>query len=166
MSQDPNNLVSELYNLEECGNLTIAELIKLVRKKTGITNENIRFQNLEDQLQFQNQKIEEWMQSQNQKIEEYSSAFLKMELMMNQMMELMKNSQSKGKEAVAPETHYVANGSRANQIEISNNRVESRGILSLPRGRETGNSSNSSQSSGSQNLKLRVEMPQFDGANS
>lgn len=68
MSQDPNNLVSELYNLEECGNLTIAELIKLVRKKTGITNENIRFQNLEDQLQFQNQKIEEWMQSQNQKI--------------------------------------------------------------------------------------------------
>ncbi|KAF2320004.1 hypothetical protein GH714_021928 [Hevea brasiliensis] len=93
------------------------------------------------------------MQSQNQKIQDLSAGLHRMEEMMShrmeemmsQMMELMKPSQGKGKEPVVPETQSNVNGTRVNPIEIGANSNEGRGILPLPKGKENGDSGNSSQ---------------------
>ncbi|KAF2297584.1 hypothetical protein GH714_000029 [Hevea brasiliensis] len=136
-------LVSEHQDPEVSQDPTIAELIKLARKaKQNMAIENPRLQNLEQQMQSQNQKIQDlsaWLH----RMEEMMSH--RMEEMMSQMMELVKASQGKGKEPMVPETQSNVNGTRVNPIEIGANSNEGRGILPLPKGKENGDSGNSSQ---------------------
>lgn len=69
----------------------------------------------------------------------------KMQMMMSQMMEIIKVSQGKDKETIVPETDSVGNGNRfkTNPIEIANSHSELRGILPFPKGKEKINSSGS-----------------------
>ncbi|KAF2319995.1 hypothetical protein GH714_021790 [Hevea brasiliensis] len=104
--------------------------------------EKPRLQNLEEQMQSQNQKIQD-LSAGLHRMEEMMSH--RMEEMMSQMMELMKPSQGKAKEPVVPETQSNVNGTRDHPIEIGANSNEGRGILPLPKGKENGDSGNSSQ---------------------